>query len=209
MHSSIFLVAFAAALASAKTDLQGCTSSDVIAYGGASVLYYVPGTGEICSFLDCGGGAGAPLTNVPGCAGYKGTATITPSYISGYGPSASSTSSSSYISATTTSSSASTISGASITSAAQTSKPTTLSVVATSVVPGAALPSGGSSSNSSSITGSVRNGTLASTTKTPSATASGSGSGASSSSSGAANPLALSQGGGFLAVAFAGLAYLL
>lgn len=50
------LILALATLAVAKTDLLGCTSSDVIAYGGASVLYYVPGTGEICSFLDCGGG---------------------------------------------------------------------------------------------------------------------------------------------------------
>lgn len=72
-------------LALARTDLQGCTSSEVIAYGGASLIYYVPGTGEICSFLDCGGGLDPPITTQPGCPLYSGTATVTPSYLPGYG----------------------------------------------------------------------------------------------------------------------------
>jgi len=73
------------AIALAKTDLSGCTSSQTIAYGGASLIWYVPGTGEICAFLDCGGGRDAPITTVPGCAAYSGTATYSPSYLSGWG----------------------------------------------------------------------------------------------------------------------------
>lgn len=69
----------------AKTDLAGCTSSNTVAFGGASVLWYVPGTGEICSPLDCGGGRAPPKTTVPGCAAYSGTATYSPSFIAGYG----------------------------------------------------------------------------------------------------------------------------
>jgi hypothetical protein len=69
----------------AKTDLSGCTSSNTVAFGGASVLWYVPGTGEICAPLDCGGGRAPPKTTVPGCAAYSGTATYSPSFIAGYG----------------------------------------------------------------------------------------------------------------------------
>lgn len=39
-----------APLALAKTDLTGCTSS----VSGPSLIWYVPGTGELCEFLDCG-----------------------------------------------------------------------------------------------------------------------------------------------------------
>ncbi len=45
-----------AALVAARTDLVGCVSSETVAYGGASLVWYVPGTGELCDFLDCGGG---------------------------------------------------------------------------------------------------------------------------------------------------------
>ena len=72
-------------LALAKNDLSGCTSSETVDYGGASLIWYVPGTGEICSFLDCGGGAGAPITTQPGCPLYSGTASYIPSYLPGYG----------------------------------------------------------------------------------------------------------------------------
>jgi hypothetical protein len=74
--------------AMAKTDLSGCTSSETVAYGGASMIYWVPGTGEICSFLDCGGGRAPPMTTVPGCPGYVGTMSYEPSYMPGWGPSA-------------------------------------------------------------------------------------------------------------------------
>ncbi|KAL1302611.1 hypothetical protein AAFC00_002984 [Neodothiora populina] len=67
-----------------KTDLTGCTTTDVSSPAGASVAWYVPGTGERCDFLDCGGGAGPPRYDVPGCPMYTGTATYSPSYLDGY-----------------------------------------------------------------------------------------------------------------------------
>lgn len=89
MHTTTTLVTLAlAALVSAKTDLEGCTSSQTVAYGGASMIYWVPDSGEICSFLDCGGGRAPPKTTVPGCAQYSGTASYTPDYMPGYGPNA-------------------------------------------------------------------------------------------------------------------------
>ena len=65
----------------AKTGLSGCTSSTAIVNGGASIIYYVPGSGEICAPLDCGGGRNAPISTVPGCAAYSGTASYIPSYL--------------------------------------------------------------------------------------------------------------------------------
>jgi hypothetical protein len=67
-----------------KTDLQGCVSTDLVVYGGASLLFYMPDTGEICSFLDCGGGRAPPKTTKPGCGGYKGTETVTPDFVQTY-----------------------------------------------------------------------------------------------------------------------------
>ncbi|KAK4565446.1 hypothetical protein LTR86_004063 [Recurvomyces mirabilis] len=67
-------------LALAKTDLSGCTSTDVSSPAGASIAWYVPGTGEICAALDCGGGRAPPKTDVPGCPQYSGTGTYSPSY---------------------------------------------------------------------------------------------------------------------------------
>ncbi|KAI0006837.1 hypothetical protein F4779DRAFT_545807 [Xylariaceae sp. FL0662B] len=79
------VVAVLVGQAAAKTDLKGCVSSKTIAYGGASLIWYVPDTGEICAMLDCGGGRAPPKTTVPGCAAYKGTATYSPSYLPGFG----------------------------------------------------------------------------------------------------------------------------
>ncbi|KAK4061187.1 uncharacterized protein Triagg1_10443 [Trichoderma aggressivum f. europaeum] len=78
-----------ASSALAKTDLAGCTYTDIVvmptdrpAYDAyASRLWYVPGTGELCDFLDCGGGRAPPKTNVPGCPLYSGTETYSPSYL--------------------------------------------------------------------------------------------------------------------------------
>ncbi|KAJ5567747.1 hypothetical protein N7535_007053 [Penicillium sp. DV-2018c] len=84
--STLLGLASLANLAAARTDLEGCVSSTVVIGYGASLLWYVPDTGEICSFLDCGGGRAPPKTNVPGCGGYHGTATVTPDYIEGWGP---------------------------------------------------------------------------------------------------------------------------
>ncbi|PPJ50799.1 hypothetical protein CBER1_06497 [Cercospora berteroae] len=85
MYRSIFTAASLATLALAKTDIGGCTSSDVSSPAGASMIYYVPGTGEICEFLDCGGGRAPPKTTVPGCPQYSGTETYSPSFLPGYG----------------------------------------------------------------------------------------------------------------------------
>ncbi|KAJ6148955.1 hypothetical protein N7471_000154 [Penicillium samsonianum] len=76
-----------ASLATARTDLEGCVSSEVIVeHYYASYLWYVPDSGEICSFLDCGGGRAPPKTTQPGCPQYSGTATLTPDYLEGWGP---------------------------------------------------------------------------------------------------------------------------
>jgi hypothetical protein len=69
-------------LAFARTDLVGCTSS----VSGPSLVWYVPDTGELCDFLDCGGGTAPPKTTVAGCPLYSGTATYSPSYLPGWGP---------------------------------------------------------------------------------------------------------------------------
>ncbi|QKX64471.1 uncharacterized protein TRUGW13939_11645 [Talaromyces rugulosus] len=77
MFKSIILIALLATTTLARTDLSGCTSS----IAGASIIWYVPGTGELCQFLDCGGGRAPPKTDVPGCPLYTGTATYSPSYL--------------------------------------------------------------------------------------------------------------------------------
>lgn len=78
-----------AASAVAKTDLAGCTYTDTVVQPSglpgydsyASRIWYVPGTGELCDLLDCGGGRAPPKTDVPGCPLYSGTATYSPSYL--------------------------------------------------------------------------------------------------------------------------------
>ncbi|TWU75080.1 hypothetical protein ED733_006805 [Metarhizium rileyi] len=69
-----------------RTDLVGCTYFDTVsAYPGsqpfATRIWYVPGSGELCEFLDCGGGRAPPKTTVPGCAAYEGTEAYSPSFI--------------------------------------------------------------------------------------------------------------------------------
>ncbi|KAL1891036.1 hypothetical protein Sste5346_007859 [Sporothrix stenoceras] len=81
MLSRVILAGLLPAVALARTDLTGCTSS----VSGASLIWYVPGTGELCEFIDCGGGRAPPITTKPGCAGYTGTATVTPSFLPGFG----------------------------------------------------------------------------------------------------------------------------
>jgi hypothetical protein len=83
--TTLIFTASLATLALAKTDLSGCTSTDVSSPAGASIAYYVPGTGEVCEFLDCGGGRAPPKTTVPGCPSYEGTLTYSPSFLPGYG----------------------------------------------------------------------------------------------------------------------------
>ncbi|KAJ5296098.1 hypothetical protein PENANT_c021G05161 [Penicillium antarcticum] len=88
-------------LATARTDLEGCVSSEIVVDYYASYLWYVPDTGEICSFLDCGGGRAPPKTDKPGCGGYHGTATVTPDYIEGWGPNGKQAASTTTVDATT------------------------------------------------------------------------------------------------------------
>ncbi|KAI7548233.1 hypothetical protein KC331_g4538 [Hortaea werneckii] len=85
MKTSILLPATFATLALARTDLVGCTSTDVSSPAGASYAWYVPGTGELCDPLDCGGGRAPPKYDVPGCPQYTGTESYSPSYLPGYG----------------------------------------------------------------------------------------------------------------------------
>ncbi|KAI0148840.1 hypothetical protein GGR57DRAFT_474440 [Xylariaceae sp. FL1272] len=154
MQLTIPLIFSLAALAAAKTDLEGCTSSSTVAYGGASIIWYVPDSGEICAFLDCGGGMAPPKTTVPGCAAYSGTATYSPSYLPGFG---SSTSAPAH--ATSTSSSSSSSSAVSIESSATiTTAPEVTSAASTlltgTVETSAASTSSGASSSSASTSGS-------------------------------------------------------
>lgn len=79
-------VLLAAAPALARTDLTGCTYYDSVVAPShqapyATRIWYVPDTGELCDFLDCGGGRAPPKTTVPGCPLYDGTATYSPSFI--------------------------------------------------------------------------------------------------------------------------------
>jgi len=185
MHSSLVLFALAtlATLAAAKTDLSGCTSSDVIAYGGASVLYYVPGTGEICSFLDCGGGTAPPKTTVPGCPLYSGTATYSPSFLPGFKDgSAAAVSSTTYAAVTTTSPSTAMITGSSTTDA----------VASQTTLTGDVSPS--SDISSSSISTEVITSTSSKTTQSKSSSTGTKASGSSSASgSGSLTPSAASS----------------
>lgn len=88
----------------ARTDLEGCTRTDVSSPAGASYAWYVPGTGEVCEILDCGGGRAPPKTTVPGCAAYSGTETYSPSYLAGFQASATAAPSTSAVDAQTTAS---------------------------------------------------------------------------------------------------------
>lgn len=88
MHlSHSILIALFSALVHARTDLTGCTRTDVSSPAGASYAWIVPDTGELCDFLDCGGGRAPPKTTVPGCALYVGTETYKPCFLAGFGAS--------------------------------------------------------------------------------------------------------------------------
>jgi hypothetical protein len=93
-----------AGLATARTDLSGCISSATRnQWNEASMIWYVPDTGEICDFVDCGGGRAPPKTTQPGCPLYTGTATVTPSYLPGWGPNGKLAASTTTVSQTTSS----------------------------------------------------------------------------------------------------------
>ncbi|KAF2751531.1 hypothetical protein M011DRAFT_117832 [Sporormia fimetaria CBS 119925] len=65
----------------AKRDLAGCTSiATTNQWGHASMLYYLPGTGEICELLDCGGGRAPVKYDTPGCAGNPYVPKFLPNY---------------------------------------------------------------------------------------------------------------------------------
>ncbi|OAA55641.1 hypothetical protein ISF_07746 [Cordyceps fumosorosea ARSEF 2679] len=86
LRSLAIAAGLCASAALARTDLAGCTYTDLVIRPTqqadyASRLYYVPDTGEVCAFLDCGGGRAPPKTTVPGCPQYKGTDTYKPSYV--------------------------------------------------------------------------------------------------------------------------------
>lgn len=120
-------------LSTARTDLSGCISSATTnQWHEASMIWYVPGSGEICDFVDCGGGRAPPKTDQPGCPLYSGTETLTPSYLPGYGASSkmaattttlTQTTSSTHAHATTDSSSPATNSNDSMVTAAPTTSP--------------------------------------------------------------------------------------
>ncbi|KAI1098774.1 hypothetical protein F4804DRAFT_323885 [Jackrogersella minutella] len=120
---SVLVTMLLASQTVAKTDLSGCVSSKTVEYGGASLIWYVPDTGEICAFLDCGGGRAPPKTTVPGCAQYSGTATYSPSYLPGFDASATASSTDNSVPASTSTSSTGTESASSI--ATITAAPTT------------------------------------------------------------------------------------
>ncbi|PKX91452.1 putative cell surface protein [Aspergillus novofumigatus IBT 16806] len=86
----LLLATTLASTAYARTDLEGCISSKTHnQWNEASMIWYVPGTGEICDIPDCGGGRAPPKHDNPACPGlYTGTATYEPSYLPGYGPGA-------------------------------------------------------------------------------------------------------------------------
>ena len=87
--SATLVLSALASMAAARTDLSGCTSSATVdQWNEASMIWYVPGTGEICAFLDCGGGRAPPRNDVAGCPLYTGTASYEPSYLPGNGPGA-------------------------------------------------------------------------------------------------------------------------
>ncbi|CAM1506476.1 Fc.00g061170.m01.CDS01 [Cosmosporella sp. VM-42] len=87
MASKLLLALLLTGTVLARTDLDGCTSFATVAtennngmpYG--TVIWYVPDTGELCEFLDCGGGRAPPKTTVPGCDSYEGTETYSPNFI--------------------------------------------------------------------------------------------------------------------------------
>jgi hypothetical protein len=86
MHFPLFTFAIAIFLPciNARTDLTGCTRTDISLPAGASYAWIVPDTGELCEFLDCGGGRAPPKLNVPGCAAFTGTQVYEPSFMAGF-----------------------------------------------------------------------------------------------------------------------------
>lgn len=184
MQTPLLLIALAA-LATARTDLSGCTSSATVAYGGASLIWYVPGTGELCDFLDCGGGRAPPKTTVPGCPLYSGTATYSPSYLAGYNAGAAPSTSTSAPASTTQSSAE--ITGSS-TSAAANSQQT---ILTGSVTTSSDVSSSGSVSSAVFVTSTTGTGTASGSQSTSTSISS---SGTQTSSRGSSTSTSTSSG---------------
>ncbi|KAI1306148.1 hypothetical protein F5Y03DRAFT_354838 [Xylaria venustula] len=202
--AAIAAAAVLAGQAAAKTDIAGCVSSETVAYGGASLIWYVPDTGEICAFLDCGGGRGPPATTVPGCPEYSGTATYSPSYLPGFGATATSTSSSSPVEATATESSAS----GHASSSSSSEKSTITSPPATTIT-GTVTPSESVDSSESVETQKSSDSAAATTSASTASNSSAASSTSSVSSGGAAVPTGPIKGAfGVLAGMAAGVALL-
>ncbi|KAL2810484.1 hypothetical protein BJX63DRAFT_316839 [Aspergillus granulosus] len=145
---------------SARTDLAGCVSSATTnQWHEASMIWYVPGTGEICDIPDCGGGRAPPKYDNPACPAYTGTATYEPSYLEGYGPGAAAT--------TTTVQATETAPAAEETTTEKEPEASTSSLISgiTTLNSVPIVPTGSSSVTSPSVTPSA---TLSSTTRGPS-----------------------------------------
>ncbi|BAE63394.1 unnamed protein product [Aspergillus oryzae RIB40] len=165
-------------LAAARTDLDGCTKSATVnQWGEASMIWYVPDTGEICDFPDCGGGRAPPKYNQPGCAAYTGTETLTPSYLPGWGPDGKVAPSTSAVSASATHSEAEATSTGAVTSDTTKTGSTlitaapTLSTGVSSSAAGSSSPAGSSSrvAESGSSSSSASSGSRGSSNTTSSA----------------------------------------
>ncbi|KAL7623555.1 hypothetical protein AAE478_007238 [Parahypoxylon ruwenzoriense] len=191
---AIPLTALLVGRVAAKTDLAGCVSSKTVAFGGASLIWYVPDTGEICEFLDCGGGRAPPKTTVPGCGFYSGTATYSPSFLPGFGVAASASSTENYIPASTPASvAASTTTAAAesiVTEVSSSTGSITAGPTATTLETSTASNSGSSSATSSQ--GTESSSPSGSTGSPGSASVSGSTSVSGSSSS--SSSISISQG---------------
>ncbi|KAH6610648.1 cell wall protein [Trichoderma cornu-damae] len=163
---SLAATLFLAASALGRTDLAGCTYTDTVvqpsglpgyeAY--ASRIWYVPGTGELCDILDCGGGRAPPKTNVPGCPLYSGTETYSPSYLNLQTKAASTVAATATATSTSTVASSATVVVIQATSKAATAPATTLvtSVADAEITsaPTTAVPVKSSTSSSSAVTSS-------------------------------------------------------
>lgn len=78
--SIIFLISSLAPFAFATTNFAGCTRTSALLRDSDSytVFWWNPELKEQCIQLDCGGGRAPVKTHVPGCGGYSGTETVTP-----------------------------------------------------------------------------------------------------------------------------------
>ncbi|KAJ5679751.1 hypothetical protein N7462_007995 [Penicillium macrosclerotiorum] len=143
-------------LATARTDISGCISSQTTnQWHEASMIWYVPDTGEICDFVDCGGGRAPPKTDQPGCPLYTGTATLTSSYLPGYGPSGKMTAATTTVSETSSATKSHSSDSTSVTqdgSSMVTTAPTTSPVVSMTTTTSPVSNSGNSTSAAASST---------------------------------------------------------